>query len=142
MKHFVQTKRPSVFLLLFILSLFSYGQPEIPIKTEVLANMVLANDYYMKKWPDPGADIVKDKVRPSNIWTRATYYEGLMALYQAKPDQKLLDYAVNWGEAHNWGLAYKKISRDGDNMCCGQTYLDLYKLDPPPGADKSHPGSS
>jgi len=132
MKHSEQTKKLRVFLLLFMLSFFSYAQQKIPAKTDVLEKMVLANDYYMNKWPDPGTDIVKDKVRPSNIWTRATYYEGLMALYQTEPDQKLLDYAINWGKSHDWELAYKKISRDGDNMCCGQTYLDLYKMDPQP----------
>jgi unsaturated rhamnogalacturonyl hydrolase len=119
-------------LLAFVAYVVGASAQKIPSKKEVLDKMELANAYYMNKWPDPGADIVKDKVRPSNIWTRATYYEGLMALYQTKPDKKFLDYAMKWGEAHNWGLAYKKISRDGDNMCCGQTYLDLYKLDPRP----------
>jgi len=105
---------------------------ELPSKAEVLEKMVLANHYFMQKWPDPGAKIVNDKTRPSNIWTRATYYEGLMALYQLKPGKEYLDYAVNWGEAHQWGLAYRNENRNADDMCCGQTYLDLYKIDPQP----------
>jgi len=120
-------------ILIFLMaSVTMLNAQNLPEKKEVLEKMLLANEYYMNLWPDPGADIVKDKVRPSNIWTRATYYEGLMALYQIAPQQKFLDYAVNWGEAHQWGLAYQKFSRDADNICCGQTYLDLYKLDPKP----------
>lgn len=105
---------------------------ELPSKAEVLEKMVLANHYFMQKWPDPGVKIVNDKTRPSNIWTRATYYEGLMALYQLKSGKEYLDYAVNWGEAHQWGLAYRNENRNADDMCCGQTYLDLYKMDPQP----------
>jgi len=36
-----------------------------------------------------------DRVRPSNIWTRAVYYEGLMALYKIKPDTAYLNYAIS-----------------------------------------------
>lgn len=54
-----------------------------PAKTEVLAGMTLANNYFMQKWPDPGASVtVKGITRTSNLWTRAVYYEGLMAMYK------------------------------------------------------------
>ena len=39
-----------------------------------------ANDYFMRTVPDPTANSVTDKVRPSHIWTRGVYYEGLMGL--------------------------------------------------------------
>jgi hypothetical protein len=45
-----------------------------------MASMVLTNGYFMNKWPDPGKSIVTNIERPGNIWTRAVYYEGLMAL--------------------------------------------------------------
>ncbi|MGK9367900.1 glycoside hydrolase family 88 protein [Melioribacter sp. Ez-97] len=102
-------------------------------KNPVLEKMLLANEYFMKKWPDPGADIVTDKRRPSNIWTRATYYEGLMALYGIKPDKKFYDYAVQWAESHNWEPAYGgTTTRNADNQACGQTYIELYQIDPQP----------
>jgi len=47
--------------------------------------MVLANAYFMNKWPDTGKSIVTNRERSSNIWTRAVYYEGLMALYALIP---------------------------------------------------------
>ncbi len=99
-------------------------------RTNVVAAMRLANDYFMAKWPDPGADIVTDKTRPSHIWTRAVYYEGLMALYAVDPERraKYAAYAVAWGESHGWGLNGGTTTRSADNQCAGQTYLDLYGL--------------
>ena len=50
-------------------------------KKLVLKQMILANDYFMQKWPETGKTIITNKERPSNIWTRGVYYEGLMALH-------------------------------------------------------------
>ncbi len=87
----------------------------------------------MAKWPDPGKDIVTDKVRPSNLWTRATYFEGLMALYYLNSDTALYQYAVDWATKHQWKPTYGSLTtRDGDHQCCGQTYIELYLLDPKP----------
>lgn len=105
----------------------------LPSKDTLLKQMVTANQYFMDKWPDPGADIVTDKVRPSNLWTRATYYEGLMALYYTNPDQSYFQYAVDWGESHDWMPTYGPgniQTRDGDHQCCGQTYIELFQLAP------------
>lgn len=101
-------------------------------KREIMEKMVLANSYFMKKWPDTGKSIITNKERPSNIWTRAVYYEGLMALYNLNPEMEYLDYAISWGEAHKWGLRDGVETRNADNQCCGQTYLDLYKIDSQP----------
>jgi rhamnogalacturonyl hydrolase YesR len=95
--------------------------------------MTLANDYFLGKWPDPTIDIVTDRARPSNIWTRATYYEGLMALYDIDRRQAYYDYAVEWGESHSWEPAYGgTTTRNADNQCAGQTYIELYEIDPQP----------
>jgi rhamnogalacturonyl hydrolase YesR len=95
--------------------------------------MQLANNYFMKKWPDPTVDIVTNKTRPSNIWTRATYYEGLMALYKIEPDSAYYEYAVQWGEGHDWKPAYgDTTTTNADHQCCGQTYIELYQIDPQP----------
>ena len=104
----------------------------LPSKKEVLEKMVLTNAYFMNKWPDPGTAIVNDKTRPSHIWTRAVYYEGLMALYRLNPDKGYYDYAVSWGESHQWGLNNGIQTRNADNHCCGQTYLDFYMIDKKP----------
>ncbi len=98
-------------------------------KEGIMESMVLANKYFMEKWPDVGKVIVTDKPRPSNIWTRAVYYEGLMAMYKLNPDTSYLNYALRWGEFHKWGLRDSVKTRNGDNQCCGQTYIDLYIID-------------
>ena len=115
-----------------IKGLFHYIEPNEPEPLTILEAMRLANDYFMAKWPDPGEDIVTDKVRPSNIWTRATYYEGLMALYAIDPNSRYYNYAVDWGESHNWGMRSGNTTRNADDQCCGQTYIDLYLIDPQP----------
>ena len=104
----------------------------LPSKDQIWEKLVLANDYFMKKWPDPGKEIVTNRPRPSNIWTRAVYYEGLIELYKIKPSPEYLNYAVTWGESHKWGLRDGVKTRNADNQCCGQTYLDLYLIDPKP----------
>lgn len=100
-------------------------------KKQTLTTMQLANKYFVDKWPDPGIDIhveVRKKTWPSNIWTRAVYYEGLMALYSVDKKQSYIDYAVKWGDAHKWGLRKGMETRNADNQCAGQTYIDLYLM--------------
>ncbi|HPR30696.1 MAG TPA: glycoside hydrolase family 88 protein [Prolixibacteraceae bacterium] len=119
-------------LLLAGLSLFSKAQ-NLPAPSIILSKMELANQYFMAKWPDPGKNIVTDKTRPSNLWTRATYYEGLMAMYALTKDTVLYQYALDWAVSHDWKPTYGSLTtRDGDHQCCGQTYIELYQLDPSP----------
>jgi rhamnogalacturonyl hydrolase YesR len=95
--------------------------------------MAIANRYFMKKWPDPGKRIVTNRDRASNIWTRAVYYEGLMALYELDPKKAYYDYAVEWGTFHSWDLRDgNTFTRNADNQCAGQTYIDLYLIDRQP----------
>ncbi len=108
------------------------GAQEAPPAEAVLAKMRLANAHFMQEWPDPGKAIVTNRERPSNIWTRAVYYEGLMALHDVDRDPRYYDYAVKWGEAHKWGLRSGARTRNADDQCCGQTYLDLYQVEAKP----------
>ncbi|MEO5958052.1 MAG: glycoside hydrolase family 88 protein [Opitutaceae bacterium] len=102
-----------------------------PAPDAVLDKMRVANAWFMKEWPDVGKPIVTNRERPSNIWTRAVYYEGLMALYAIDSNPGYRDYAVRWGEFHKWGLRAPGVAtRNADDQCCGQTYLALYEMDP------------
>lgn len=118
-------------ILLFILLTFSASllAQKMPSKKEMVASMELANQYFMNKWPDAGKTIITNKERPSSIWTRAVYYEGLMALHSVDPKPAFYDYAVQWGEKHHWGLNGDIKTRNADNQCAGQTYIDLYLID-------------
>ena len=117
----------------FILLIIGINQPvfaqKLPKKKKTLAAMTLTNDYFMKKWSNVGKPIVTERTRPSNIWTRGVYYEGLMGLYKINPKKAYLEYAISWGEFHKWGLRNGIKTRNGDDQCCGQTYIDLYLLD-------------
>jgi unsaturated rhamnogalacturonyl hydrolase len=132
------TKKQITFLtaaiLLMSTGISSFAQKtkgKVIPKKQTLAAMQLTNKYFMDKWPDPGMDIhveVRKKTWSSNIWTRAVYYEGLMALYNIDKKQAYIDYAVKWGDAHKWGLRKGVETRNADNQCAGQTYIDLYLM--------------
>jgi unsaturated rhamnogalacturonyl hydrolase len=125
-------KRLNIFRIVLLSVLFITFQTisaQTVSSARTMESMVLANKYFMDKWPDVGKTIITERERPSNIWTRGVYYEGLMALYKLNPDPVYLNYAVTWGEFHKWGLRDGTKTRNGDNQCCGQTYIDLYMLD-------------
>jgi len=105
------------------------GKSELPNKKEVLAVAERANTYFMNKWPDPGKPTFVNKERPSNLWTRAVYYEGLMALYKVDPKKEFYNYALDWSQKHNWDMMRGTYTRNADNQACGQTYIDLYEID-------------
>ena len=108
---------------------------KLPAKKNILKTVTLANEYFMKKWPDAGKEIhvpSRNRTWPSHIWTRAVYYEGLMALYSIDNKPAYYDYAVDWGTKHKWNLRDGTKTRNGDNQACGQTYIDLYMIDKKP----------
>ncbi len=110
---------------------------ELPSREERLELTKRVNEYLMtKKHADPTAVMPyysRKKVYESNIWTRAVYYEGLMALYAIHPDNRYYDYAVRWADFHKWGMRRDDTTtRNADNYCCSQTYIDLYRLEPHP----------
>lgn len=106
---------------------------KLPQTDSILANLRLANSYFMEKWPDTGKRIVTNKSRSSSIWTRAVYYEGLMALHRIDPQPAYYDYAVDWATFHKWDLRDgETYTRNADNQCAGQTYIELYQIDPQP----------
>jgi unsaturated rhamnogalacturonyl hydrolase len=118
-------------VLVTLLALPAAAQ-KLPKKKAILKTLTRANDYFMRKWPDTGQEIVTNKARPSNIWTRAVYYEGLMALYGVDKQPRYYNYAVDWAQKHQWGLNRGVETRNADNQAAGQTYLELYQIDPKP----------
>ena len=123
-----------------ITSLLSCGdtKQELPVKEDVLSKLELVNGYLMKKWPDPGQTVTTNKERPSNLWTRGTYYNGLMALHTINPKDEYYKYAVDWAESHQWKFRGHEVhnpviyNQDANVLCAAQTYIDLYEIDPQP----------
>lgn len=118
----------SIFLFLFSLDLIAQPQQE-----EVIHMLELANDHFMQKYPDPGKPTFVGKERPSNLWTRGVYFEGLMALAEVErlmgstKHEIYKKYIYDWGEAHKWQPRNGVTTRDADDYCCCQTYLDIYQ---------------
>ena len=95
---------------------------------EVLQTAQKANDYFMAKYSDPTVPTNVKRIRTSNLWTRAVYYEGLMALYGIDPQQRYLDYTEKWANFHQWAPRNGQNTTDADNQCCGQTYIEYNQL--------------
>ena len=100
---------------------------------DVLTVTRKANDYFMAKYADPTLPTNVKKIRPSSLWTRAVYYEGLMALQQIDPQQRYVDYATRWADFHKWTPRNGITTCDADDQCCEQTYIELL---PYTGRDK------
>ncbi|MFB6341054.1 glycoside hydrolase family 88 protein [Saccharicrinis sp. FJH2] len=118
--------------LFFLFGSLMVTAQNIPDRNEVLKTMILTNKYFMDKWPDVGKTIITNRERPSNIWTRGVYYEGLMALYSIYPKEEYYKYALDWSEFHQWGFRNGNTTRNADDQCAGQTYIDLYNIEPHP----------
>ncbi len=95
---------------------------------DVLAVARRANNYFMQKYEDPTVPTNVKKIRPSNLWTRAVYYEGLMALQAIDPQPRYVDYARTWADFHKWTPRNGIETCDADDQCCGQTYVELARL--------------
>ena len=93
---------------------------------QVLSTTQKVNDYFMAKYADPTLPTNVKKVRPSNLWTRAVYYEGLMALQEIDPQERYIDYTDHWAAFHQWTPRNGIKTGDADDQCCEQTYLMRY----------------
>ena len=113
-------------LLLFVLMTTMPGRAQNDQAGEVLRTLRLVNDYFMAKYADPTLPTNVGRIRPSSLWTRAVYYEGLMALYEVDPDQRYIDYTDRWASFHQWTPRNGIKTNDADDQCCGQTYLMRY----------------
>lgn len=125
-------------LITIALSLPAFAAPAntLPHADDVLRTMVKVNDYYLANHPDPLKSIPypsRNREYEANIWTRGVYFEGLMALYSIYPANRYFDYAYDWADGFKWGMRRDETpTRNADNYCCAQTYIDLHRLAPEP----------
>ena len=97
-------------------------------KKEIIEAVRRTNDYFMSKYNDPTLDTYVKKRRTSNLWTRAVYYEGLMALYEIDKNPAYIDYTDRWANFHKWTPRNGTSTCDADDQCCSQTYLDRFVM--------------
>ena len=115
-------------LIILALALFALTNLQAQTPQEVLKVAQRANDYFMKKYSDPTVPTNVNRIRPSSLWTRAVYYEGLMELYKVDPQQRYIDYTDRWADFHKWTPRNGITTCDADDQCCEQTYLDRYMM--------------
>ena len=64
-------------------------------------------------------------------WNRAAYHTGNQRAFRVLSERSYHNWSRSWGGVNLW-----KIGPEGpfhaDAHCCGQTYIDLYRLDPKP----------
>ncbi len=140
---FIATVIFSVLLITSITIYASNTEAQKNLKPKkVLKKLELANSYFANKYPDVEKVTASAQMDyrefPSNYWAGAVYYAGLMALNSIHPKEEYYEQAVKWGESHNWQLNSYKVgqprvhSRNANDHCAGQTYLELFLLDPKP----------
>lgn len=127
-------KRILIYLSLILISSSAFSQKnnvETPTVGSVMQAMELANDHFINKYPDAGAPTFVKKQRPSNLWTRGVYFEGLWELAEMErltggaKYETYYKYIYDWGTAHNWTPRNGCRTRDADDYCCCQTYIDM-----------------
>lgn len=95
-------------------------------KAEVLERAHAVNAYFMRIWPDPTLPTFVRRERPTSLWTRAVYYEGLMALQDVDGRKAYEDYINKWCTHHGWTPRNGTTTVHADDQCCSQTYLEMY----------------
>jgi rhamnogalacturonyl hydrolase YesR len=101
----------------------------MPPQTQILSDMELANSHFTNEWPEAGCSKCLSGSHPTTIWTRATYFEGDLALYRINHDTNIYNYAVQWGTFTNWAISDSDSDTDPDDQCAGQEYIELYQFD-------------
>src|SRR6185503_16984052 len=59
------------------------------------------------------------------------YQTGNMRAYEVLGIQRYYDWAVLWGNYFRWQPGWRGPT-NADGQVCGQTYIDLYRIDPQP----------
>ena len=117
-----------IFLLMAMALVVSGTYAQQASAGDVLDKARLANKYFMTKYADPTLPTNVGRIRPSSLWTRAVYYEGLMALYGIDQNPAYIDYTDRWADFHQWTPRNGIKTTDADDQCCGQTYLERYMM--------------
>ncbi len=121
-------KKNLVIICLITFSISLTAKDKLPAKTEITTALCRVCDWQLanlKKTEYIDNDSIKHKNRNTN-WIRGTFLTGIMALYNSTHDSKYLDAAMALCSRNNWKLGPN--FQFADDLCIGQTYIELYKL--------------
>jgi len=113
-------------VLIFWMSIFTplLGQNAWPDAGSVAEAMTRANNYWMANNSVGNAG-----------WARAAYFTGnqraARALTQSASERAYVNWALSWGNTNQWLIGPEITGSSPANaFCCGQTYIDQYRMDP------------
>jgi rhamnogalacturonyl hydrolase YesR len=92
-------------------------------------------------WPDAGS-VAEAMSRANNYWitnnslgdsgwARSTYDTGNQRAARVLANRSYVNRAFAWAAANSWQIG-PEGPNSADAFCCGQTYIDLYRLNPQP----------
>ncbi|TFG93857.1 MAG: hypothetical protein E4H13_15715, partial [Calditrichales bacterium] len=100
------------------------AQTDIYTPTFIRTIMKQVADYQLE---NPTPHHSKSKNFPMG-WVPASFYTGVMATWYATSDITYVEAARSWAERNHWRAGPR--FRHADDLACGQTYLELYLIDP------------
>jgi rhamnogalacturonyl hydrolase YesR len=115
-------RRLAFFPWLMATGMALHGQMAWPDAGSVAEVMQRANDYWITN------NFTTNSSGDSD-WARSTYFAGNQRVARVLTDRSYLAWAFDWGDANQW-LIGPEGPDDADAYCCGQTYIDLYRLAP------------
>ena len=92
---------------------------EMSLRVAVEEAMRRSNGHYLATFPLGTA-----------VWNRGAYQTGNFRAWQTLGVQAYHDHAVAWATVNSWLIG--PDAADADRQACGQTYIDLYRIDPQP----------
>jgi rhamnogalacturonyl hydrolase YesR len=88
----------------------------VPATSQVIAAM-----QQMADWQITALGASQDE-----SWETATFFDGLLALYEVAGGSQFLSRALSWGTANNWTPASPQS--DPNNQNAGQAFVEMYLL--------------
>jgi unsaturated rhamnogalacturonyl hydrolase len=70
-----------------------------------------------------------------NTWDGGAYCTGIMAMHRLTKDTAYSNFATKWAAKWKWMPAVKLLTALADDICCCQTYCELYMNNPGPQSD-------
>ena len=116
--------------LLSSMSAGSAGAQELPEQKETLANHRKSKRLLYEKVCRLYPTLVFWQSSPPAISGLAEYIMKLIALYSIYPREDYYSYTYDWANFHKWGMRNGNTTRNADDQCCGQVYIDLYNMCP------------
>jgi len=110
-------RRLLVFLCLATTVAGVRGQSPWPDAASVAEAMRRANNYW-----------ITNNSAGNSGWARGAYYTGNQRAFRVLGERAYHNWANSWGGINLWKIG-PEGSGSADAFCCGQTYIDLYRLD-------------